>query len=300
MDADQKDQSHYGATVRAFAFDGEESKFRAWEGKTIALASAKGYLLALTTEPRCKVLTVEEFEYGEVVVDVTSDKSATPPPAGLTSTVRETTSVENRRYLARAAAWTYLVSSCTGKAYALIEPCQGDPVKAWKVLQAKYCATDAEENYPELAETFAACNLVGTKEDPELWFNNMEHLNNRIGKINERYRLDDLQLKSHIMTSMCNQYSSVVVKFRGDLAETPIDKLKKEIVLQYKSLLKSSSNKVMAATVGNSKTPKKFKGTCKNCGKVGHKKADCQADKKEDGGASGMTEKASKDKSHVM
>ena len=55
-------------------------------------------------------------------------------------------------YLAKAAAWTYLVASCIDKAYALIERCKGDPHMAWSILQEKYCATDAEENYPEVSE----------------------------------------------------------------------------------------------------------------------------------------------------
>ena len=56
----------FGATVRAFAFDGDEVKYRSWEGKTLALASSKGFLLALTRESTGTVLTVEEFEYGQV------------------------------------------------------------------------------------------------------------------------------------------------------------------------------------------------------------------------------------------
>jgi hypothetical protein len=175
-----KETPYQGATVRAFAFDGDETKFRTWEGKSIALASAKGFLLALTQEPKMKMLTVEEFEYGEVTVYTTSTASLKIKPDDATSSqegatvvkraptasttgtsTRATTSSENRQYLARASAWTYLVASCTGKAYALIEHCQGDPAKAWKILQEKYCATDAEENYPDLAESLAACNLNG-------------------------------------------------------------------------------------------------------------------------------------------
>ena len=54
-------------------------------------------------------------------------------PAALTT--RATTKAENRKYAAKAQAWTYLVASCTDKAYALIEQCNGDPFKAWKILQ---------------------------------------------------------------------------------------------------------------------------------------------------------------------
>ena len=38
----------YGTTIRAFKFDGDEANFRVWEGRTLALAEAKGFLTALT------------------------------------------------------------------------------------------------------------------------------------------------------------------------------------------------------------------------------------------------------------
>ena len=61
-------ESGYGLTVRAFAFDGDEVKYRSWEGRTLALAGSKGFLLALTKENTGKSLTVEEHNYGEVEV----------------------------------------------------------------------------------------------------------------------------------------------------------------------------------------------------------------------------------------
>ena len=106
----------FGSTVRAFVFDGDEVKYRLWEGKTLALASSKGFLLALTRESTGTALTVEQFEYGEVEVTPAS-AATTGGVAGTAAVMRPTTAAENRKYLARAAAWTYLVASCgTNKA----------------------------------------------------------------------------------------------------------------------------------------------------------------------------------------
>ena len=59
--------------VRAFAFDGDEVKYSSWEGnKTLALASSKGFLLALTRESTGRALMVEQFKYGEVEVTLQS------------------------------------------------------------------------------------------------------------------------------------------------------------------------------------------------------------------------------------
>ncbi|KAI2488753.1 hypothetical protein MHU86_25807 [Fragilaria crotonensis] len=97
---------------------------------------------------------------------------------------------------------------------------------AWTILQEKYCSTDAEENYPDLAEAFDACKLVEVKRDPELWFNNLDHLNMCIvGRINTKYEKDELQMKAHIMSAMSSGYDPVVVKFRSELAETLLTKL---------------------------------------------------------------------------
>ena len=297
---EEKDSSTFGTTVRSFAFDGEESKFRAWEGKTLAIASSKSFLLALTKKEPIKGLTAEEYENGEVIepgVETTEpgDEGAVIVAA---PTTRDTTKLENRRYAARSAAWTYLVASCSGKAYALIERCAGDPFAAWTILQEKYCATDAEENYPDLAEAFAACKLVEVKRDPELWFNDLDHLNHRIGKINEKYEKDDLQMKSHIMNSMSGGYDPVIVKFRGELAETSLIKIRKEIVLQYKSLLKTKGKGGSESALMAKHPFKKFKGNCRNCGKQGHKAVDCPSKSTEGGGGSGNV-KSPVDKSNV-
>ncbi|KAI2503512.1 hypothetical protein MHU86_10894 [Fragilaria crotonensis] len=271
---EEQTESGFGTTVRAFAFDGDETKYRSWEGKTLALAGSKGFLLALTKESTGTALTVEEFEYGVVEVPgvaVTGGAVGAP-------TTRPTTMSENRK-------------------------CDGDPFKAWAILQEKYCATDAEENYPELDQAFNDCKLDGTKKDPELWFNDMDHLNMRLARINLKYQKDDLQLKSHMMSAMSNDYESVIIKFRGDLQETSLAKLRKEIVLQYKTLVKtvgkSGSESVLNANV--SKQPwRKFKGTCRNCGKIGHKANECRSSKVE---STEVTTKGSGtpagDKSHV-
>jgi hypothetical protein len=60
----------------------------------------------------------------------------------------------------------------------------------------------------------------------------MDRLNMRLARMNLKYQKDKLQMKSHMMTAMSNDYESVVVKFRGDLNDTTLVKLRKEVVLQ--------------------------------------------------------------------
>ncbi len=199
-----------------------------------------------------------------------------------------TTAVENRKYLGKATAWTYLVASCTGKAYALIERCEGDPFKAWARLQEKYCVTDAEENYPQLDQAFSNCKLVGTQKDPELWFNDLDHLNTRLSRINLKNEKHDPQMKSHMMTAMLNDYDSVIVKFRGNHSKTPLAKLRKEVVLQFKTLVKAGGTTILELVLNASST---FNGICRNRGKIGHKAHECRSakDKSTDGATKGAS-----------
>ena len=270
----EENDTSFGTTVRAFKFNGDETLFCIWESRTLALAEAKGFLSALTKVPDEPGLTADQYEDGEVSEVGPTGSDGIPPQS---VRVRPCTTKEIRRYQARTAANTYLFSSCDGKAYALIEKHAGDPARAWSVLKDKYRSTDAEENYPMLSEKLSTSKLVEIERDPDLWFNDLDHLNSRLSLIKLHYQLDELQLKSHIMNSMSKGYEPVVVKFRGELADISLDKLQKEVVLQYKWLLKNSkpeSETVMNANV-NKRPWRKFKGTCNKCGAVGHKASKC-------------------------
>jgi hypothetical protein len=79
------------------------------------------------------------------------------------------------------------------------------------------------------------------------------------------------------MTAMTKDYESVIVKFRGDLYETPLMKLRMEVVLQYNSCKEGNagSESGLCAIVS------KYKGFCSNCGKFGHEANECRSNKVE-------------------
>ena len=229
---DKQSESGYGTTLCAFAFNGNKAKYPSWEAKTIALAGLKGFLLALTKTGIGRALTIKEYEYREVEVpgmDATGG-------AFNTAMTHPTTAAENHKYLAKAAAWTYLVGSCTDKAYTLIERCKGDPFKVWSLHEERSTVLLMQQkNYPNLTQVFSDCKLVGIKKDPELSFNDLDHLNMmRLARINLKYEKDNLQMKSHMMTTMSNDCQSVMIKFRGGLNEMLFAKLRKRVVLQFK------------------------------------------------------------------
>ena len=81
------------------------------------------------------------------------------------------------------------------------------------------------------------------------------------------------------MTALTKKYESVIVKFRGDLNETPLLKLRKEVVLQYKTLVKTRGN--AGSESGLCAIVSKYKGFCSNCGKFGHEANECRSNKVE-------------------
>ena len=81
-----------------------------------------------TRESTGTALTVEQFKYGKVKV-TPATVATTGGGVAVAAVMLPTTAAENRMYLARAAAWTYLVASCTDKAYALFERCEG--IRTW-------------------------------------------------------------------------------------------------------------------------------------------------------------------------
>ena len=255
-----------GVSIKALEFNGDATKFRIWEGKTLALAKSRGFFIALTTDIGLTI-THEEYEFG-AVIDSNTKSERTP------------TLTEIRKYTSKQNAWAYLTSSCKGVAYGLIEHCNDNPFKAWSILQEKYMASDAESNLPELDRTFNSCKLEGTQRDPELWFNELDYLNGRIQRINSAYAKQEMQMKSHIISNMTDDYEPVTIKFRGELQNIPIEKLKKEICLQYQHLLKKNGHHnelAFSASTPKGNYKNSNRTTCSYCGKLGHKSQECRS-----------------------
>jgi hypothetical protein len=108
---DETQDTSFGSTVRAFAFDGDETKFRAWEGKTLALAGSKGFLLALTRAEVVRGLTVEEYEYGEVAVPLLTATPVGEVPAGGLTAVHPT--MRRQRLRRTVSTWHALLHGLT-------------------------------------------------------------------------------------------------------------------------------------------------------------------------------------------
>ena len=79
---------------------------------------------------------------------------------------------------------------------------------------------------------------------------------------------------------MTDDYKAGTIKFRGELQNTHIEKLKKKICLQYQQLLKKKGHHNELAFLtskpkGNYKNSNRT--TCSYCGKLDHKSQECRS-----------------------
>jgi hypothetical protein len=66
-----------GVSIKAFELNRDATKFRIWEGKTLALAKSRGFFIALTTDIGLTI-THEEYKFGVVIgSDMKSERTPT-------------------------------------------------------------------------------------------------------------------------------------------------------------------------------------------------------------------------------
>ena len=168
------------STVKTVPFNGRREKWREWKAMVLAYALKKEFSRLLVKETA--IIKEEElYELG-------------------------TTEQQKKDFRANAEGMSFLTLSCKGLAFAIIESTYttenptGNVYKAWEKLCKRYENKDAEPNYVEISEKFRECKLKSFKEDPAEWLIQVEYWNMKLGQLKETYALDDLQLKTHILS----------------------------------------------------------------------------------------------------
>ena len=146
-----------------------------------------------------------------------------------------------------------------------------------------------------------------------VWLTSMAIQVNKLKKLN--HVLDKEYQITHILASLPREYSSVVEQIKIDRRTgstlITMDEIKKRLKKRYLQLngehgwsedemalnMKSSNNQNRNIKKGNK--GKFFKGRCNNCGKYGHKKADCWDLKNKKEKHHENKKKVQKDKSNV-
>jgi hypothetical protein len=250
-----------GETIRLIKFDGDEKNWHEWSVKTLALAKTKGFrgVYAKNSNP-CSDTISETIGTGAATKD------------------------QKTIYEANDRAYQLLVMSCSGIAFGLVNQAKtkdladGDAFLAWKNLSDRY-APHGVSDLIQLKGEFNACVLSSVKDDPDEWFIKLDLIHHKITAIDSTFEKKDIEIVAHILDKLPAGYSEIITVVEG-MPTITLSELKQKIRSFYKRKFKDESkdNELALTMIA------KFKGNCRNCGKQGHKAADCCSKTKFAGG----------------
>lgn len=183
-------------------------------------------------------------------------------------------------------AYNFLTLSCTDSAFKWVESARGDARLAWKTL-VRRCDKKEEEDVVKLLREFQNFKMK-TEDHPEDYIMELEFMNEKIAAAtNGETRKSEQELKAHIVSNVPKEYNTVVTTTDGQLHKISLEELGTKLRMTYDRLVENrdieenGDKKTLALTVKDNKkftprTPGRFKGTCRKCGKYGHKAADCR------------------------
>ena len=120
-------------------------------------------------------------------------------------------------------------------------------------------------------------------QDPTEWMIEVERWHMQLGQLKETYQLDDLQLKTHIVSYLPEEYEPLKVKFNRALNKYKLEEFQDEIYEFWKMKKgNGSSSKSEKNETSTALTFASFGRKCNKCGQKGHKAKDCP--KKKAGG----------------
>ena len=240
-----------GDVVRLVKFDGTDDHWHEWSVKTLALATIRGFKKTLTMDTKpCTDATYK-----------TTNNNA----------IKKLYDLNNKAY-------QLLVMSCSGIAFGLVNQAKttdlqdGDAFLAWKYLTDRYSPNQTSDLIA-LSGQFNKCSLKSKYTDPDEWFIELELLRTQMRLINTKFTKQDEELIAHILDKLPLEYSEVVTTVEGQTTMT-LDDLKSKIRVFYKRKFKCESTD--AKEIALIMHPK-FKGTCRNCGRQGHRANKCRS-----------------------
>ena len=178
------------------------------------------------------------------------------------------------------SALNFLTMSLTDQAFAFVENAP-NAAQVWDELNEEFEPCEDTDVY-ELQEEFTRCKLLHTRENPTLWFKRLEHLNQRLRKIDPKYKKNDDDVKIHVRVNLPEGlYSELITKTRDELKTMSVKDFKKQIKSHWRRFTRNDeeqekteqAERVLKTTDSNKdRTGRKFtktrqlKGICRRCG----------------------------------
>ena len=232
------------------SFTGKLEDWDTFKAKFIPRAAAKGYMKALLSN------------------------NGVPEESKTTLTADEK---ENQTM--NFKAYSALTMACKGAAFGVVvgaktsELPTGDASLAWKKLNDKY-QPKTKMSATQLLKRFQECSLKDTSTDPDEWIQELNLIRSLLEATKSGEKISDDRLLIHIMANMPDGYSEVITTVEGRLDDTTnpltLEQLEQQLRSFYKRKFSSEAKTDEVALFAGG-----FKGTCRICGKIGHKARDC-------------------------
>ena len=256
-------------TIRVISFSGKKSEWPIWEEKFLARAARKKYkdvLLGKTEIPKS--------------TDIAAASTAEARKKKETRELNELAyqdlilSIDGTTKAGRVAF--QIVKTSKGKDYE-----DGNAAVAWQRLKKKYAPTRAP-SLLLLKKKFAQSALKDKDTDPDEWLTELEDMRTQLSEMKMEMSDDDFII--HVLGNLPAEYEIEVSKLEDRIGkDLTIDDVRESLNLRFEKMKRSGKNEDDDSDdedEGKNERAlfaKQFKGKCRECGKYGHKAADCRS-----------------------
>ena len=231
-------------------FDGDDEQWVDWKVKLEAIGRKKGWWDVLTNE------------------DIVIDRESV-----------EAVEMENVRL--NDEAFMYLTIACEKQAFKYVSNNENSARKSWKDLTKRYDQV-SERDLVGLHKQFGECKLKSKYDDPKFWFDEIERLRKKITEAGGQEKTDAEVIAHILIMAPKEEYGEITRSLRVNERTQDLTEVKRTYQEFWKDYILTEGNSESKTgeayhteEAGGKKPWKRFKGTCNNCGKQGHKKVDC-------------------------
>ena len=243
--------------IRIIPFSGKEEDWRMWSRKFLARAKMREYKEILTGS--------EKAPAASLVIDESTD-------AGKKQKLNK---------IANKKAYNDLLLSCKDEiSFGAVDEAtttslpDGDAYQAWMNLKARFEA-ETPATKIQLKKEFGDSKLEDSTTDPDEWIADLERIRQRLKSLKSEISDEDLMI--HILNNLPEEYENMVetmeVEMEDKMNPLKLKTLRERLRAKYQRLKKRNSTEDEKALLAHHQ---QFKGTCRNCGKYGHKARDCR------------------------
>ena len=148
----------------------------------------------------------------------------------------------------KADALNFLTMSLTDKAFAFVENAS-DPSEVWSELNEEFEPCEETDVY-ELQELYTRCKLMTSRENPTMWFKRLDHLNDRLRKVDPKYMKSDDEVKLHVRVHLPeSEYSELITSTREGLKTMSSKDFKRKIKSHWRRFMKAEKQDLEAEQV---------------------------------------------------